>query len=297
MNRIDIEGRLYMTDEIPEDFVIYTEWPEFMSAEMMPSWTRARYVGSSPRGMRRGIGPLVIESYVSDKEPTIGAGPGRIVIWQRLSRSDVPQGWHTNRLISKIASGKPYREGFSLIESDESHFLRWAPTERARRRHWHKDLLNKKYRIDTVTGGEFWTAYKTSSTWKKIERFNRMTLHQLLNFYADHGTNLVCRVMRRIDTGEIVAGMSTLNSPTCRGSYYFIGFLCDSGRADHAMTGLMDDWFTYASEKGIRYVDLGHFWGKDSPHNWKGFSDFKAKFVTHYIDFPPILIRLVRRSS
>ncbi len=286
-----------MMNEIPDDFVLYTEWPEFMSAEMMPRLLKPHYVGENPSGLRRNIGPLCVEGYVSDKEPLLNEpGPSRIVIWERLGRTDIPPNWSTNNLISRMASSIPYREGFAIVDQDGSHFTRWAPTERARRRRWHEVLIDRKYRIVDISGDEFWTAYKTSSTWKKIRYFYRELLRQMFRLYQQNGQPVVYRVVRRIDTGEIVAGMATLDSLKYRGSYYFIGFLCDAGRTDHAMTALMDDWFTRSSESGIRYVQLGHFWGKDSPENWKGFSDFKAKFTTHYIDFPPLLVRFVRRS-
>ena len=285
-----------MAKELPEDFVLYTEWPEFRAVEMTPQWVCPEYVGINPRGLRRGFWPLYAESYVSDIEPcTALAGPGRLVMWQRLNRTSIPPGWKANGLALFLDDKGSCREGFTRIYQDGTHFDNWAPTERARRKRWINQSLDKEYIILTVSVDVFWNAYKTSATWRKIEFFYRMMLHKQLILWADR--SLTCRVVKNSNTGDIVAGMATLDSLECRGSYYFIGFLCESGKKDHAMTGLMNDWFENSTRKGIKYIYFGQFWDKDSPHNWKGFSDFKAKFTTDYIDFPPLLVKWVRKTK
>jgi hypothetical protein len=285
-------------EALPEDFVLYTEWPEFQRENDFPAMMHAAYVGDAPRGLRRGIWPLFSEAYVSDTEPSTALpGPSRFILWQRLMRTDVPAGWRHGSLVAELCGESyNYAIGYVRLSPDHSHFLRWAPAEKPRLKRWREELLGKAYAIETIDPETFWNAYQGSDTWKKIDRFYLTWLHtKLFEQFAPHGT-VECRVARNLHTGEVVAGMATLGSQPHKSSYYFIGFLCEAGREDHAMTGMMHDWFVRSVDKGCTHLHLGQFWDKSSPKNWRGFSDFKAKFGTEYIHFPPTLYRFVRGS-
>ncbi len=87
--------------------------------------------------------------------------------------------------------------------------------------------------------------------------------------------------------------MATLTSPACRGSYYISGFIVKDAEHDPVMVGLMDNWFKTSLEKNIAFLHFGGFWAPGNPQNWKGYSQFKAKFGLSYIAFPPTLFRFL----
>lgn len=287
-----------MSVPFPSGFVLYTQWPEYVADPDIPDFLTPTFVGRLGRGVRRGVWPLYVESYAGDEEPVdaeferIPKASARIVSWQRFRRTDIPRGWYSSTLLDALVGSKyRYAEGYARLEANDGHFQRWDPAERTRRRRWLRDLRGKCYEVTLASVGEFWNAYRGSSTWPKIDRMYAILLKRKLE--RDAGKDIDKLVVRRKDTGEIVAGLAALNSPLHTASYYIVGFLCEAGKKDNAMTALMTEWFTRSYERGYSNVQLGKFWDVGSPEEWKGFSNFKAKFGVEYIHLPPLLYRFI----
>ncbi|MDO8562141.1 MAG: hypothetical protein Q7S05_04965 [bacterium] len=276
-------------DKLPEDFVPRHQWPEYDILSASPAHLGPKLIGENPKGMRWGLWPFYFEEYFSDKEPDMplsrnsGRPQRRIVVWHRLTRKDVPHGWYQ---LSKKCSRM---DGIAFISRDEDYTSSWSVGAQYDRRKWLRDFLNIKYKIEETSFPEFQEAYKKSSAAQKIGSMIINIVDRVAHGSKHEYMNIRC--VRNSATGEIVAGIATITSKTSMASYYLCGFLYSHVQSDPLMTGLFDDWFLRLQEDGIKYVHMGYFWHPGKPKSWKGFSDFKAKFVTDYILHQPTLFR------
>jgi hypothetical protein len=244
-------------------------------------------VGTQPRGVRWGVWPLTFEEYVSDLEPDLGLSRAtgnprnRLVQWHRLTRNEVPPGWHA-------FSTRPSKlEGFAEL-TDLNYTRLWNKTARYDQRAWHERFAQKKYTITTAEYTEFAAAYAQSLVAKKAGFESLDSVARRL------GPPMHLWVARLTADGSIAAGMAVLDSPGVRSSYYTCGFVLPCIGNDPVMTGLIDHWFTASLKKDMRYLHTGAFWMPGEPKSWQGFSRFKAKFGMHYIYYQPLLVRFVR---
>jgi hypothetical protein len=275
----------------PEGFAMYQEWPEYNVAAGFLPFERAVYLPGMP-GVRKGPWPLTADVFFGDRDPDTfpGAhesGPNRMQIWQRTFRTDVPLGWFSlSKSISKI-------EGFVDIRQPE-YWANWSDTSTRYRNKWYRECLGKKYLIQNIDFETYRAAYLESTIAKKIHKVMLVNLEKRLS--QPQGVHIECTAAKGSKTGEIVAGMAVIHSPTFKASYYQSGFYMDSVKKEPVMVGLFDDWFQRSKQKDFMYLHLGNFWTKGDPRSWKGFSEFKSKFGPNYIAFPPDLLRFKRGS-
>lgn len=278
-----------IVEKIPDEQIHYYQWPEFDLTVLPRPFLNPESVGILPRGVRWGWWPIIFEEYVSDKEPDLlhsdphGTARNRIVFWRRLVRRDVPKGWYH-------FSKKPSRlEGYADLEAEPQYEIAWNESARRYRKKWLAEYLNKTHQLDAVSHEQFAEAYRSSTVAQKL---GPNPLESIGHWSS--GGNVECIVAREISTNTVHAGIALLHSPTCKGSYYISGFVHPAAGKTPAMIGLMDHWYAQAQAKGFRFLYFGDFWLPGKPKDWKGFSQFKAKFGLAYIQYPPILFRFVQ---
>lgn len=274
--------------QAPEGFVLYYQWPEYDLESDAPPFMRPYSTGKDPKGLNRGIWPIVIEEYVSDKEPVLadsdpgGTARNRIVVWQRVFKQDASADW-------KLFFIKDKRlEGFAIVDGKD-YTARWSESARRYLRKWKKEYEHTAYQIEPATLEVFLAGYAQGSVRKDIRAMYTSTLERKVA----RGANVDLWIVRHLSSGDIAAGMAFINSPSCKGSYYLCGFVSPSHEHVPAMIGLIDAWYQRAHAQGIRFLHFGRFWQKGDPKDWKGFSQFKAKFGLRYIAFPPALSRFM----
>jgi hypothetical protein len=279
--------------ELPQGFIPREQWPEYLLTASPPPTFKPEAVGENPRGMRWGLWPLTFEEYITDLEPDLAVSDpdhlarNRIVLWRRLTRTDIPKGWHQ-------FSKKPSRlEGIAEIKNAD-YWRRWDESARRYRRRWVTNCLNKIYTIAEVPYEEFAHAYMQSTVVKKVGRETLNIAKRRIEQEKNELRFTECWGVRRMSDDMLMAGMVITNSPSCGGSYYLCGFYKAEVGEDPLMMGLMDNWFSISLKRGIRFLHFGGFWIKGDPKNWKGFSIFKSKFGLFYLYYPPLLLRIVR---
>ena len=282
---------------VPSEFAIYTEWPEFNQQFKFTKIMHPEYIGD-PRGFKRRLGPLCVETYITDREPQVVREKTdtliRIIIWQPLVRRDIPSDWSTNTFVIKTFHHLIENKiGLALLSKTKKYYDLWAPQEQRRRRTWMKESEKGLYDIISLSTDEFWNYYSKSETWKKINSFDREIIRFKMD--SDIGKSPTIRYRCVVDksNNSIVAGLASIYSPSCRAVYYFIPFLYIEGHGKAVMTGLIDDLFQFAESMKCSNVQFGQFWTKGRPDNWRGFSEFKAKFCTDFIEFPPALVKFI----
>jgi hypothetical protein len=277
-------------NKLPDGFIPLEQWPEYGLYENIPKLFNPKRVGINGRGVRWNLGPLVFEKYVSDIEPTHEElysdhlAPFRICIWSRISESDRHAGWIS------LSKKETRLEGIAEISPETDYTKSWSESARRHLRYWNRDLKDKEYVLVFPTIEEFSNAHNQSTVAKKG---NMRAYDQLLNRWKTHSKDITLIAIKNLLTGELVAGMSILTSPSCIGSYYICGFMRSEGSRLSLMVPVMDAWFSLAQQNNIRFLHFGGFWCPGKPKNWKGFSQFKAKFATYYIVYQPDLIRVI----
>ncbi len=279
--------------QLPDGFVPYQQWSEHNACADVPPFMHPEQVGTSPIGRRWGLWPIMFEEYVSDTEPDLSVSDpqckanNRIILWRRLTRNDIPKGWHQpSRTSSKL-------EGFFELRPDEEYWKKWSKSARYDRRRWHTELLNKKYIIESITIEEFEQTYTKSSIAQKI---GKDIFYILKRKALDKNTAQYVELfgIRVIKTGEVIACMGIIHSPTRNASYYQAGCIRDTTMSEPIMLGLIDHWFAHEVTRSTRFLHAGYSWQKGETKSWKGFSQFKAKFGLCYIACSPLLVRFMR---
>jgi hypothetical protein len=284
---------------IPEDFIAQyvpkEQWFEnYLPGDVFPTM-RPQQVGLNPVGRRWGLGPLQFEEYVSDTEPDLsksdpdGTAPARMIMWQRVFRTDVPPGWH------HAFRRTPRLEGVADLSRPQPYWAYWSESAKRYRKRWLSKHLNKTHQVEEVPFVEFAAAYRKSTVWHaagalflgKIER----------KLAGPHPEAISLKAARDIATGEVIAAMAFLHSPAHKSSHYISGFMLAQHKHVPAMVGLVDDWFDYGATRGWRFLSFGEFWMPGKPKSWKGFSQFKAKFGVTYLLCPHGVWRVVRRGK
>ena len=119
-------------DPLPSDYVPYQQTPEFID-RISTNRLSAQKIGQDGAwGLRWRCGPFWMERYTTDQEPTLQeGGPFRMMIWQRLSRTDIPKGWSPSwiPIHTKMT-------GFSIREAGEHYYKTWTSHAQRHRKKW-----------------------------------------------------------------------------------------------------------------------------------------------------------------
>lgn len=278
--------------EPPPGFVPPEQWPEFIHLANPPAICARESVGTNPSGIRWSLWPLCFEEYVSDTEPDLAESKKgtlsrtRLVTWKRVARTDTPAGW-------RAPSNRPWRvDGFSILETGD-HTRRWSKSERRHAHTWSTMVAEGRYAIEELSMEAFAAAYKKSSVAKKFGQDLLLITKRKYNMTSDK-QHIVLYGVRNKHTGTIIAGTAVVYSPTKKSSLCESRFMLPEAKEVHAMTGLMDHWFTEAKKRQIVFLVFTYFWYPGADKKWKGFSAFKSHFCEQYIAYPPELVRFVR---
>ncbi len=199
---------------------------------------------------------------------------------------DVPRGWlQLPWLRSSIYIG--------YHKLAPGYFTRWSKTARYYRKKWRDELLDKKYRVISLSFDEFARAYSKSTVASEIPTYELKKLQARLERFPD---SVQMWGAERIRDGVIVGGHAVFDGCKGRASAYSCGFYLKEERMDNVMLGLIDHWFADALS---RHVEVLHFGAFVPPHEsgtkrGKGISHFKAQFVTDYLLYQPPLFKFLR---
>ncbi len=279
-----------ITPAWPDGFVPPEVWPEYGTLGDPASLCAREHVGINPRGTRWGLGPLVFEEYMSDKEPDMEASKhgclarNRIIMWHRLLRTDIPKGWH-------LLSRRPWRvDGVIELRHDVDYTSTWNKNARRDLRLWREQFAST-YVIERVDLQEYSTAYKNSLVAKRI---NMDRLYQLERRFETEAKEHINLWVVRSPQGKIIAGTAIIYSPTYKSSAHFSPFIVQEGRSVFAATALVDHWFAQTLQRGYRFAVSTNFWFPSQPKDWKGFSEFKSHFGFIFVEHSPTLYRFRR---
>lgn len=274
----------HIITEPPEGFIYYQTWPEYKLAS---DFVNGKEIFANIPGVRLGAWPFILERYYSDTEPDYKlansdeTAPSRVIIWQRIFNKNIPTGWYCPRTKER------YLEGFAKVSDD--YYGSWSVRAREERNRWLKHFNNQAYRIETLSFAEFAEAYANSTVIQKVHRYYIESLNKKLAQGAIQFIDF--RGVREQASGKLVGGIACLNSPTHKSSYYHTGFYLDIVKKDPVMIGLMDDWFSRATEKEYQYLFLGLFQKPDTLGHMRDYSFFKSKFCPYFVSLPPPLVR------
>ncbi len=273
------------TDTLPQGYLPRHEWPEYLSELDIVQNLSPRRINSTPRGRSWGWWPLYMEEYISDTEPVITEdhpqrAPICIIRWQRLTRTDIPQNWR--QLSNKVF----HIEGFADLHGKVEYPKYWSESLRRGYREW-REFENNGCTIVLLTYTEFKEAYNLSPVAKRTKSESIQSTKEML----EHGSPDI-QLWGVCHEGKIIAGLSIINSPSTKASYYMCGFIQEKTQEIPAMIGLMHHWHVESASQGFRFLHFGYFWCPGRPTGWRGFSNFKSKFGLTYINYSPSLYML-----
>ncbi len=237
-------------------------------------------------GSRWRHGPWWFEGYTSDIEPKPDqAGPKRMVIWQPITRTDMPAGWKRSWV-----QMNPNLTGFVDLHEAEPFWSSWKPHALRHLKHWEKF---KPYEIAPINADEFMQAYRGRDV-KLHDKF--MNLWLIRSKLKKHG-ELMHFYGARDAQGKIMAGFAALDIPEASQSIHVASFIAQAAKNSSVGVGLVANWFRDCLDKGLRFADFDLFWAWGDPFSWRGFSRFKSQFGVTFIRYPKPLIRHVGRRK
>lgn len=230
-------------------------------------------------GLAWNYGPLRFARFLTDLEPSwdFPLPKPHFFFWQRISRTDVPDGWGS----SKIALHQS-RIGIAHIPAS-GDVLSGISAHAKRRFHaWKK----QDWVIEPITVHEYWdVAFRSTLKGAHKRAFNTLLTQKI----AGHGNLIGIVGARPKDSPHYEAAFAYLDIPEIKTSTHHVSCVTPLGRDADAGTGLMAWWLERLQSKDYHFADFGLFWTPGESDSWKGFSRFKAQFCTQFHDFPPIL--------
>ncbi|HTK05328.1 MAG TPA: hypothetical protein VL500_07100 [Candidatus Eisenbacteria bacterium] len=266
---------------LPEGYVPYRACPEYFRREaaVMPGMSLVGKEKAWGVGWRHG--PFRFEKYVGDSEPGRDpSGPLRLVIWQRLTRGDVPPGWMAG----------PMDMGFRMtgfVEAENSSERSWSSHARRHASHWRKLVAAGEREIVELSLDDYLAAHAKAD----LDAYVKLSYPGLVrDKAAAHGARFRLIGSRRTG-GPIDAGLAFLHVPEAGQSLHVAAFISGAAKQDSAATGLVLRWFEECRNEGIAIMDFGFFWAPGDPRDWKGFSMFKSRFGVRPLRYPRPLFR------
>lgn len=271
-------------DAVSNGYIPVRQWHELSSIDLIPSFADPARVGE---GVYWRLWPFSFEDYRTDLEPAIQELPRnmrmpiRIVMWQRRVNGRIPPGWI-------CFSDKPFlKVGFTPLQGFQ-YAKKWSETAQRELKKWHGTLLGRRYSIRPISYKDFEQGYLKSTLPFLMKD---AMLAEVKMRMKNKKTPVTFHAAERVSDGEIVAGLSVMESPSLGISYYLAGFFKKDAENDPVMIGLFDFWFQDALARGLKFIDLGNFWKPGDESSWKGFSLFKAKFNPLYFFYPTKLYK------
>lgn len=276
-------GRGAIGDPLPEGYAPYRSLGIFQTRECGTG--QCRFVGDlACPGMRWHHGPLWFEGYTGDLEPKIEPfGHRRMVIWQPVSRTDCPPGWHRSWVQMNASL-----TGFADLRETDPYWAGWSEHAQRHRKRW----LKSGGSVREVAAEEFLARYRRRDVRIKLKGTliwlaeNKLKRHGERNAYFGAFA----------PDGEMVGGFAAMDIPEAKQSVHIASFVAPHGRDCSAGVGMVDAWFRRCLDKGYRFADFDLFWTPRDPSSWKGFSRFKGQFGVTYVRYPNPLVRFVGRA-
>jgi hypothetical protein len=272
----------------PEDYVYFESHPAFVAREAVALHAKnKRFLaidgGNNVAGIGWHYGPLRFARFTSDAEPNPKVTASTSLLWQRITRTDVPKGWRR----AYFASANT-RTGVSLVHPEQTpkeYRSIWNENMRRQAKKWdHSGAIIRE--IDYAT----YCARSQQSTLPKhlISVFDFQLKEKIIG-HGDHVRIIGAYSARE----EFLGAFASVDIPECQASLHLSSYLLPAGQQEYAGVGLMDAWWKHAQKHNVRYLEFGLFWRKHEPRSWRGFSRFKAQFGTKIYDYPPLLKRRI----
>lgn len=250
-------------NKIPEDFIDMKQSESFIRG----SFRFGEILKGNILGVRHSLGGVALEYFTSDKEPTLSSFRGfRFAIWDRIRNDSIPKGWHQMlpgfRLCTSVVSD---------ISSDE-YWKTWSETARRYRLKWETQTEYEIIDLDLNTFSSYYLRFgspkdtRQSTVNSLTYRFNLKK--EIINLFG----------LRKKETGEIFAGIATVDAEEIAQSYYLSAFLDKENGPAQSGLWLMNHWFLQCKKKGIKYANFGPIWTPGQSKSWKGFTEFKSHF-------------------
>lgn len=87
----------------------------------------------------------------------------------------------------------------------------------------------------------------------------------------------------------ILGGLAVVNYG--KTSAHFVAYLNPKGKELQAGVGLIDHWNKWAGQNNMKYLNFGNLHEKGETKEWRGYSEFKRKFVENEIIVPDTYFR------
>lgn len=274
-------------DTLPEGYERAQANHEYLKREFA-NWNTYRLISSGKSlGLRMPLGLLCFEFYRGDHEPELSADEDRrLVFWYPTSRIDRPKPWW--RLPFQLDRGKT---GFAIVEAGEAYWQAWSSQARRHRNTWYRQ---HRYILCTPSLDEYIEAYaRCSLNPGLVQGFSRTIQRKK----KSHGERLRLFGIRDTETGNIIAGLTTLELGEILQSVHVTSFILDEARKTPAGTALIDAWFADGQKRGFRFFEFDGFWMPGEPKSWKKYSAFKQQFNIWFILYPKPLIRWIPRKK
>ena len=231
-------------------------------------------------GVRYSYGPVAIEYYTCDKEPSLETFKGfRFIIWDRILNKNKPKNWR------QMILGFGLSTSVIVDVSKEEYWKDWTKTFRQYRAKWETQT---EYEILKISRDEFAVYY---------EKFGRPrdTINTCISILDKHLNEESERVnlfiLKNKLNDDVVGGIGTVDASEVNQSYYLIAF-SDKEKAPPANgLWLLNNWFLYCKNSNIRFANLGVIWTPGHNKKWKGFSEFKMYFRPVVVTYQRPLFR------
>lgn len=266
----------------PDGYLPYLSHRAYLEREVIAQKGFRIVESGDTVGVTWNYGPFRFERYVGDVEPAYTQeGPYRLVTWQRVARTDIPDHWKESHFVMRTS-----RTGYAVADGEPNYYKQWASHAQRHRKNWVK---HPDWEIVPITMEEYLAAYKRS----KMDAFLKFLFTSLLKQKAkSHGDLLhIVGVKRKVPHAMTEAGFAFIDIPETRQSLHLMSFHNDASKEASAGTGLMDYWFQRSPAAGIRFLEFGTFWTPGEPNSWKGFTQFKGQFGITFHDYPRPLAR------
>jgi len=241
--------------------------------------------------IRTQVGPCIVDQFCGQTEPqqTPSKGAIRFLVWQRYEVPTRQTWWTVPRLFST-----QFLKGVAVVDSDQ-YFSVWEEHAKRKRRAF---LKSEDWIIERVNLADFEKGYHQTKTLDSLTR--RMFISLLRYHLAWYPQNVYLEVVKERKSGQIHAGLATVDYPDIRLSKHIISFVHPQSSPSSAGVGLIDHWYQRSWLGGIRFLNFGilHRPGID-PGSWRGYTAFKRQFHLLEIQLPKPAWKVVlpRRGS